>query len=513
MKHSKTTFDYLVIGSGAAGLYFALQASKNGTVAIITKKEIMESNSNYAQGGIAAVLDKHDSFERHIEDTMKAGAYHNDPEAVRVLVHEAPKRIADLIRLGVQFNKAEGKLCLTREGGHSSRRIVFVNDSTGREVERALIYNVRHNKRIQVFESHSAIDLVLDERGVCRGALVLDNAGKTIQPYYAKAVILATGGVGQVFLRNTNPAIATGDGIAMAHRAGAEVRDLEFVQFHPTALAKRNAPAFLVSEAVRGEGAVLRHAQGKPYMKTYHPLADLAPRDIVSRANFTEMKKGPVFLDIRHEGPGVVKQRFPSIYNELLKYNVKMDTELIPVAPAAHYMCGGVHTNLDGETNIPGLFAFGEVAHTGVHGANRLASNSLLECFVFSFRAARAARRYISRCHGEPARLAKPLAKRVEPPFDKLRVTKYSRSLSPSVTLLKRRIQTLMWNDVGIVRTPRGLGRARKKLDSMTDEISRLFNQGISEPVIELRNLHTVATLITKAALERPESLGAHFVV
>lgn len=498
MKHSKTTFDYLVIGSGAAGLYFALQASKNGTVAIITKKEIMESNSNYAQGGIAAVLDKHDSFERHIEDTMKAGAYHNDPEAVRVLVHEAPKRIADLIRLGVQFNKAEGKLCLTREGGHSSRRIVFVNDATGREVERALIYNVRHNKRIQVFESHSAVDLVLDEQGVCRGALVFDTASKTIEPYYAKAVILATGGAGQVFLRNTNPSIATGDGIAMAHRAGAEVRDLEFMQFHPTALAKRNAPAFLVSEAVRGEGAVLRHRKGEPYMKQYHKLADLAPRDIVSRANFMEMKHGAIYLDIRHERPGIVKKRFPTIYTELLKYNVKMDTELIPVAPAAHYMCGGVHTNLDSETNVPGLFAFGEVAHTGVHGANRLASNSLLECFVFSFRAARKASQYIKR-----SRIIRTKQHHV----------RFAYTHSKRVGVLKKMIQTLMWNDVGIVRTSTGLGRARKKLDSMSSEIESFYKRGISEPILELRNLHTVAKLITKAALDRPESLGAHFVV
>ncbi len=498
MKHSKTSFDYLVIGSGAAGLYFALQASKNGKVAIITKKEIMESNSNYAQGGIAAVLDEHDSFESHIEDTMKAGAYHNDPEVVRVLVHEAPKRIADLIRLGVQFNKTEGKLCLTREGGHSSRRIVFVNDATGREVERALIYNVRRNKRIQVFESHSAVDLVLDEQGVCRGALVLDATHKTVELYYAKAVILATGGAGQVFLRNTNPSIATGDGIAMAYRVGAKVRDLEFMQFHPTALAKRNAPAFLVSEAVRGEGAVLRHRKGEPYMKQYHKLADLAPRDIVSRANFMEMKNGAIYLDIRHEHPGVVKKRFPTIYNELLKYNVKMDTELIPVAPAAHYMCGGVHTNLDGETNVPGLFAFGEVAHTGVHGANRLASNSLLECFVFSFRAARKAAQHVKR-----SRIIRIKQHHV----------RFAYTHSKRIGVLKKMIQTLMWNDVGIVRTPRGLACALRKLDSMSNEIERFYKRGISEPILELRNLHTVAKLITKAALDRPESLGAHFVV
>lgn len=501
LKIQKSCFDFLVIGSGIAGLNFALEAAQYGTVAVVTKKELMESNSNYAQGGIAAVLDQSDSFEQHIEDTLKAGAYHNDKKTVAIMVREAPACIQELIRLGVGFNRDEGKLCLTQEGGHSQRRIANAKDTTGREIERALIHNVHHHDNIATFESSVAIDLLI-HRGNCQGALVLHDETKKIAAFYARATILATGGAGQVYERNSNPKITTGDGIAMAHRAGADIRDMEFVQFHPTALAKKGKPAFLISETVRGEGGVLKHMRGKPFMAAYDPRGDLAPRDIVSRAVFSELTKGPVYLDIRHKGSAYIKHRFPYIYNELWWFGIKMDRQPIPVAPAAHFFCGGVHTDSFGRTSIPGLFAFGEVAHTGVHGANRLASNSLLECVVFSHRAARAAGKYISENQDHVA----------------LTQGKYKKSLSvartidPGIPKLRSTIQRLMWQHVGIVRKLHQLNVVHKKLVLFSLPIEKIFAQGISREIIELRNIHAVALLITRAAIARPESLGAHFI-
>ncbi len=451
-KQNSQNFNFLVIGSGIAGLNFALQAAKYGKVAIVTKKELMESNSNYAQGGIAAVLSKTDNFQKHITDTLKAGCYLNNKKAVETMVRQAPKEIKRLLDIGVGFAREQNELSLTKEGGHSQRRIAHAKDATGKEIERALIYQIRHHKNIVVLESHLAVDLII-QNNKCRGAIVLNDKNKS-EIFLSKATILATGGAGQVYIRNSNPKIATGDGLAMAYRAGAEIKDLEFIQFHPTALAKTGKPAFLISETLRGEGAILKNKKNIAFMKKYHPLAELAPRDIVSRAIFSELKKGragteqsrSVYLDIRHRGTEFIKNRFPYIYNELWWYGIFMDKDLIPVAPAAHFVCGGVHTDLNGKTNIPGLYAFGEVAETGVHGANRLASNSLLECLVFSSRAVKSVKNYIKRCHPEL----------VSGSFKQIKILK---KMPKQVRHdnLKLKIQTLMWQNVGIIRKTKNL--------------------------------------------------------
>ncbi|HAT03375.1 MAG TPA: L-aspartate oxidase [Candidatus Magasanikbacteria bacterium] len=507
-KNDTIKADFLVIGSGIAGLNFALEASKYGTVAIVTKKELMESNSNYAQGGIAAVLDTMDSFEKHIEDTMKAGCYLNDKKAVEIMVREAPKQIQKLIDIGVGFSKENNKLSLTKEGGHSMRRIAHVHDTTGKEIERALIHQVRHNENISIFESYVAFRLLTPEHKStkaqkhCVGALVLNTEKNEVTTFIVKATILATGGTGQVYKRNSNPKIATGDGVALAHEAGAEICDMEFIQFHPTALAKKGKPALLISETVRGEGGILVHKDGKRFMPNYHKLAELAPRDIVSRAMFEELKKGPVYLDIRHKGSTYIKQRFPYLYNELWWYGVKMDKDLIPVAPAAHFTCGGVHTNLNGETNIPGLFAFGEVAHTGVHGANRLASNSLLECMVFSSRAVNSTKKYIRKMQNAKCKMQKiPITYNLKP-----KTLNEIRKMTSS-------IQKLMWSNVGIVREEKKMKKTLKILDRYETNIKQVLKTGINRDILELKNICNVAKLITQAALERKESVGAHFIV
>lgn len=490
-------FDYLVIGSGIAGLSFALEAAKNSTVAIITKKELMESNSNYAQGGIAAVLDAHDSFARHVRDTLVAGCFLNDKKAVEIMVRQAPERIAYLISCGVGFSRKEGRICQTQEGGHTKRRIAFAKDATGREIERALIDNVRRHDRISVFESHVACDLIMQNK-TCIGATALATEQKKMRAFFATAVVLATGGLGRVFKRNSNPKIATGDGMAMAARVGAGLRDMEFVQFHPTALAKKRKPTFLISETIRGEGGVLKNAQGKEFMKAIHAQGNLAPRDIVSRAIFEELKKGPVYLDIRHKGSAYIKKRFPYIYNQLWWHGIKMDSNLIPVAPAAHYSCGGVETDTWGKTHVPGLFAFGEVARTGVHGANRLASNSLLECVVFSHRAAKAALRY------RKGKRKKKIA---------IKMPKVVIAKKDAITVLRNKIQLLMWNNVGIVRKEKNMERTQKKLAIIAQKIDALYAKGINRDIIELRNLVAVAQAITTAARARKKSIGAHYVV
>jgi L-aspartate oxidase len=493
MKH---TFDYLVIGSGIAGLNFALGAAKSGTVAIVTKKELMESNSNYAQGGIAAVLDKYDSFAGHIKDTLKAGCYLNNKKAVEIMVKEGPSQIKRLLDLGVGFNRDEGKLCLTKEGAHSHRRIAYVKDATGREIERALSHNVRHHPNITVFESHLAIELIT-KNNHCAGAYVLDDDNKKIKTFLAKATVLATGGGAQVYERNCNPKIATGDGVAMAKRAGAKIEGMEFIQFHPTALAKKGQPTFLISETVRGEGAILKNSHGQAFMKKYHPQKELAPRDIIARAIYEELKSGPVYLDIRHRGSRFIKERFPYIYNELWWFGIKMDKDLIPVAPAAHYFCGGVHTDLNGKTNIKGLYAFGEVAHTGVHGANRLASNSLLECMVFSSRALKSAKKYIQHNNSQQSTISN------------LKINKKNNS---RITTTKRQIQTLMWNNMGIIREEKKMRLALVKLNKIENELDKIYQNGINRSIIEVHNLCTVAILITEAALKRKKNIGAHFI-
>jgi L-aspartate oxidase len=508
-------FDFLILGSGVAGLSFALRVAPHGRVAIVTKKGCADSSTNYAQGGIAAVTSKEDSFDLHVRDTLVAGAGLCKENVVRSIVEEGPARIKELIKLGMKFSvrtapsEDGGKeLDLGREGGHSKRRILHAKDVTGREVERALLNAVAHQPNISIFENHIAIDLITSQKlGVaggnrCLGAYVFDKQSGHVETFSAPATLLATGGCGKVYLYTSNPNIATGDGVAMAYRAGAGIANLEFVQFHPTCLFHPKANSFLISEAVRGEGGILKTGDGREFMNGLHPLKSLAPRDIVARAIDSEMKKTGaecVYLDITDKPARFIIDRFPNIYQTCLGYGIDITKEPIPVVPAAHYQCGGVITSVDGETDIAQLYAVGEVACTGLHGANRLASNSLLEALVCAHRAADKAI-LISR---EKTDFKIPLWHCGNATnADELVVVAHNWD----------EIRRLMWDYVGIVRTNKRLQRAQTRLAHLQQEIQEYYWDFIvTADLLELRNIATVAELIVRCAAMRPESRGLNY--
>ncbi|MBU4037980.1 MAG: L-aspartate oxidase [Proteobacteria bacterium] len=519
--------DYLIIGSGVAGLTLALKVADYKTVAIVTKKEIMDSNTALAQGGIASVFGALDTFELHIQDTLDSGDGLCNKEVVAAVVKNGPERICELIDLGVQFNLSNKKssenmpheLDLGREGGHSQKRIVHAQDMTGIEIEKILVEHVKNHKNITLYEDHIAIDLVTCstrmKRGLvttthedyCCGAYVLDRKSNKVKTFSSKTTVLATGGTGKVYLYTSNPDVATGDGIAMAYRAGATLANLEFVQFHPTCLYHPDAKNFLISEAVRGEGGILIDSSGMPFMQKYSPLKDLACRDIVARAIDTELKKSgedSVFLDISHKNSGFVKDRFPNLYKKCLVFGIDMTSEPIPVVPAAHYMCGGVVTDMFGRTDIHNLYAIGETACTGLHGANRLASNSLLEALVYAHAAAEESLKELS----SPDFKSFPDS----PTWDEVGTTDSDELIM--VTQNWDEIRRFMWNYVGIVRSDKRLARAKRRIEIIQNEISEYYwNFKVSADLIELRNIATVAELIIKCAMHRKESRGLHYTL
>jgi L-aspartate oxidase len=509
-------YDYLVIGSGIAGLSFALKASRTGSVAVITKKEDRESNTNYAQGGIASVMDTLDSFDLHVADTLSCGVGLSHEDVVRMVVTTGPDMIRELARLGAHFSTRPGggtdAYDLGMEGGHSKRRIVHAKDLTGQEIERALVERVRETKNIDIFENHIAVNLITDrtvrEKPIVPtrvwGVYALDRINNRVKTFSARVTFLSSGGAGKVYLYTSNPDIATGDGIAMAYRVGAEIGNLEFVQFHPTCLYHPAAKSFLISEAVRGEGGVLRLASGEPFMKRYSEMGDLAPRDIIARSIDMELKKRGddcVFLDVTHKDPSFIKERFPNIYGTCMKFGIDITTEPIPVVPAAHYMCGGVVVDMDGRTSVKGLLAGGEVACTGLHGANRLASNSLLEAVVYAHRASVAAARELSETTEMPPKA---------PPWD----PKGARNSDEEVVITQNwdEVRRFMWNYVGIVRSDKRLARAARRSLALFAEINEYYwNFTINSNLIELRNIALIADLIIRSARHRKESRGLHF--
>ncbi len=508
--------DFLVLGSGIAGLSFAIKASELGSVAVVTKKNKVESNTNYAQGGIAAVTDSDDCFEFHIRDTLKSGAGICKKDVVNFVIKEGPERIGELIEWGVNFTKTGDNETdtydLGREGGHSCRRVLHAEDLTGREIERALIEKAASKKNITIYENFFSIDLICrskltghkEKNDRCIGAYVLDVSKNIVHTFRAKFVILATGGSGKVYLITTNPDIATGDGVAMAYRRGARIANMEFIQFHPTCLYHPEAKSFLISEAVRGEGAVLRLKNGSPFMEKYHPMGALAPRDIVAQAIDTELKKWGdeyVLLDITHRDREFLIKRFPFIYNQCLEFGIDMAVDPIPVVPAAHYQCGGVLVDSLGQTSIEGLFAFGEVACTGLHGANRLASNSLLEALVFAHRTFLK----VSELLPSVAKDSTPI-----PAWDPKGATESDESIVVSHNWDE--IRMCMWNYVGIVRSDKRLERAKRRIDMIEREIEEYYrNFTITTNLLELRNIATVAKIIIECSRLRKESRGLHY--
>lgn len=506
--------DFLVIGSGLAGLTFALKVAPYGRVVVVTKDRLPESATEYAQGGIASVWSPEDSFADHARDTIEAGAGLCHEDVVDLVVREGPLRVQELIRLGTRFdmkNNANGEYDLGQEGGHSRRRILHASDATGHEIMRALLAAVRQQGNITIFERHLAVDLLIDakfragiQKPQCWGAYVLDTTSGTVTRFQARATLLATGGSGKVYLYTSNPDVATGDGIAMAYRAGVPIANMEFFQFHPTCLYHPHAKSFLISETLRGEGAILRAPDGTAFMKRYDARAELAPRDIVARAIDNEMKVHGyecVYLDITHRDAGFIKERFPLIYERCLRFGIDITQQWIPVVPAAHYCCGGAVTDKDGATNLHRLYAAGETAMTGLHGANRLASNSLLEALVFGHRAAAAARMLLDEDHEPMPEL---------PEWNPGQAVDSDEMVV--VTQNWDEIRRMMWNYVGIVRSNRRLARAYKRICLLQEEIDQYYwDFLITADLIELRNIALVAELIIRSAISRKESRGLHF--
>jgi L-aspartate oxidase len=504
--------DYLVIGSGIAGLSFALRVSQWGNVVVVTKKRDIDTATNLAQGGIAAVMDEHDSVSEHIADTMASGAGLCDAEIVRKVVSSGRERVEDLVNYGVQFVRdvESGGLSLGREGGHSRRRVAHAYDLTGKEIERTLLLMVRKSSNIRLLEKHVAVDLLVENSGgnqVCFGAYVMSGDRKVV-PYVSKVTVLCTGGAGKVYLYTSNPDIATGDGVAMAARAGAKIANMEFVQFHPTCLYHPNAKNFLISEAVRGEGGLLIDKNGKRFMDKYDSRGELATRDTVARSIDKEMKEtgeGCVYLDITHKDAGFIRERFPGIYKKCLEFGFDITCEPIPVVPAAHYLCGGVLVDSWGKSSVHGLMTLGETSCTGLHGANRLASNSLLEAVVFAERAAGYC--FDHKEEHEQLEDSQSVDSWSEGEADYL---KEEILINHDWDLIRR----TMWNYVGIVRTTQRLKIAQKRLVAIAAEIESHYKKYyVSANMVELRNIAHIALMIVESALARKESRGLHYSI
>lgn len=509
--------DHLVIGSGIAGMMLAHKLGQIGKVMVIAKELALETNTRYAQGGIATVLSPDDSFERHVADTLEAGAGLCHRDVVQMVVESGPQLIHELIQLGVDFTRSQSATDsqpyhLTREGGHSARRVIHADDLTGREVLRALSQAVAKNPNIQVFENTFAVDLLTTDKyqplfgeNICLGAYVLNRSNREIFQIRSRYTYLCTGGHGKVYLYTSNPDVATGDGLAMGWRAGCKVANLEFMQFHPTCLYSSKAKTFLISEAVRGEGAILKNARGEPFMQKYHPLESLAPRDIVARAIDAEIKQSStphVYLDARPLGAAKIKNHFPNIYNFCLEQGIDMISEMLPVVPAAHYSCGGLVVDAWGQTTVSRLFAVGEVACTGLHGANRLASNSLLEALVFAERAFRKV---------QSSQEEKALAVEV-PDWNSSSVIEEDELVVLAHTWDE--IRRIMWNYVGIVRSEKRLQRAFDKIAAIRRELQTYYwYHQIDTSLLEVRNLADVAFLTIRCAMKRKESRGIHYVI
>jgi L-aspartate oxidase len=504
--------DFLVLGSGIAGLSFALRAARYGDVVVVTKRAADEAATAYAQGGVAAVLSPEDSFEKHAADTVAAGAGLCHEIVVDLCVREAPAAVQWLTDIGASFSRADdGKLDLGREAAHSERRVVHAGDITGREIERALLAAVKASPNVRLLEWHVGVDLItLSKFGgpdQCVGAYVLDERRGIVETVVARATVLATGGAGKVYLYTSNPDVATGDGIAMAYRAGAEVANMEFFQFHPTVLYEPKAKSFLISEALRGEGATLRLPTGEPFMKKHHPLGDLAPRDVMARAIDFEMKRTgseSVMLDITHQSRDFLQARFPGIYAECARFGLDIATQPIPVVPAAHYLCGGVTSDLHGRSTLPGLWVLGETACTGLHGANRLASNSLLEGMVFARRAAE--------------KLGSLIQELREGPFPSVPEWQIGSAVPSDEAVVVSHnwdeLRRLMWNYVGIVRSDARLRRAARRVAMLQEEIQEYYwKHLVTRDLLELRNIATVAELVIGSAASRRESRGLHYTI